>query len=252
MLLTDKVCVITGAASQRGIGRATARLFAEHGARSRSSISTTAAAQGSRRRSRARGISASPATSPTRQPAGTPRSGSSANSARSTSWSTMPASPSRSRLMDIDARRTTTRVLDVNLRGMLYMSQAVIPHMREQQLGLHRLHVVGLGAARRRHLRRPALHRGQGRRARPRQGHGARTRAGRHPGELDHARPDPDRHHRRQADRRDARRRSSRASRSAVSATPTTWPASTCSWPPTCPSYVTGAVIDVNGGMLIH
>ena len=28
MLLADKVCIITGAASQRGIGRATARLFA--------------------------------------------------------------------------------------------------------------------------------------------------------------------------------------------------------------------------------
>src|SRR5689334_11856452 len=33
MLLGDKVCVITGAASQRGIGRATARVFVQHGAR---------------------------------------------------------------------------------------------------------------------------------------------------------------------------------------------------------------------------
>ena len=33
MLLTDRVAVISGAASPRGIGRATARLFAEHGAR---------------------------------------------------------------------------------------------------------------------------------------------------------------------------------------------------------------------------
>ena len=33
MLLTDKTAVISGAASARGIGRATARLFAEHGAR---------------------------------------------------------------------------------------------------------------------------------------------------------------------------------------------------------------------------
>ncbi len=31
MLLSDKVCIITGAASLRGIGRATARLFAQHG-----------------------------------------------------------------------------------------------------------------------------------------------------------------------------------------------------------------------------
>ena len=33
MLLENKVCVVTGAASARGIGKATARLFAAHGAR---------------------------------------------------------------------------------------------------------------------------------------------------------------------------------------------------------------------------
>ena len=33
MLLADRTAVISGAASARGIGRATARLFAEHGAR---------------------------------------------------------------------------------------------------------------------------------------------------------------------------------------------------------------------------
>ena len=33
MLLENRVCVITGAASARGIGKATARMFAGHGAR---------------------------------------------------------------------------------------------------------------------------------------------------------------------------------------------------------------------------
>ena len=33
MLLRDKVCIVTGAASLRGIGYATAELFAEHGAK---------------------------------------------------------------------------------------------------------------------------------------------------------------------------------------------------------------------------
>ena len=58
------------------------------------------------------------------------------------------------------------RVVDVNMTGVLYLSQAFIPHMRERKQGTHRLHVVGVGPARRRHLRRPALFGGQGRRAR--------------------------------------------------------------------------------------
>ncbi|MEQ1650282.1 MAG: SDR family oxidoreductase, partial [Hyphomicrobiaceae bacterium] len=32
-LLENRVAIITGAASKRGLGRATAKLFAEHGAR---------------------------------------------------------------------------------------------------------------------------------------------------------------------------------------------------------------------------
>src|SRR6188472_867604 len=33
MLLADKICIVTGAASRRGIGRATASAFVQHGAR---------------------------------------------------------------------------------------------------------------------------------------------------------------------------------------------------------------------------
>ena len=33
MLLKDRIAIITGAGSKRGLGRATAQLFAEHGAR---------------------------------------------------------------------------------------------------------------------------------------------------------------------------------------------------------------------------
>jgi NAD(P)-dependent dehydrogenase (short-subunit alcohol dehydrogenase family) len=33
MLLSDKICIITGAASARGIGRATAGVFGHHGGR---------------------------------------------------------------------------------------------------------------------------------------------------------------------------------------------------------------------------
>src|SRR6185436_16229972 len=68
---------------------------------------------------------------------------------------------------------------------------------------LDRLHLVGVGAARRRHPRRPALLGGEGRCARPgpRDGARARTRPG--PRQLDHPRTDPDRHPEGQAQRRE-------------------------------------------------
>ena len=137
------------------------------------------------------------------------------------------------KIMDIDAENYDA-VLDVNLRGTLYMSQAVIPQMREQRSGS----IVCMSSV--------SAQRGGGifggphycaakaRRARPGQGHGAGARPGQRPRQLDHARPDPDRHHRRQADRRAQGRRSPRASRSAASASPTTWPTPACSSPPTC------------------
>ena len=68
MLLSDKICIITGAASPRGIGRATARLFAAQGARV--VILDLAKAKPVRPPpTSAKAISASPATSPTSKPA---------------------------------------------------------------------------------------------------------------------------------------------------------------------------------------
>ena len=84
----------------------------------------------------------------------------------STSSSTTPASRSRASC-STSPPTTTTRVLDVSLRGTLYMSQAVLPTMRAAKSRLHRLHLVGLRAARRRHPRRAALLGRQGRRAGP-------------------------------------------------------------------------------------
>ena len=69
MLLADKICIIAtpGAASQRGIGRATARLFALHGGRAiildLDGDAAAAAASGARGAT----IVAMPATSPTRR-----------------------------------------------------------------------------------------------------------------------------------------------------------------------------------------
>ena len=76
------------------------------------------------------------------------------------------------KIMDI-TREDCDAVLDVNLRGV---SISARPSSRTcaSARKADRLHVFGFGAARRRHFRRPALFRGQGRRARSRQGDGPR------------------------------------------------------------------------------
>ncbi len=133
MILKDKTAVISGAASRRGIGLATARLFAAQGARvaildldgaaaaeaaaglgeghlglacdvtrldqCRQAIETVLQAFG--------GIDILINNAGITEPVGT---------------------------MDIDAARWE-RVLDVNLRGVLYLSQATLPHMRERRRG---------------------------------------------------------------------------------------------------------------------
>ncbi len=71
MLLTDKVCLITGAASLRGIGRATAKLFASHGAKV-VILDLDAGQAEEAARSLGEGHLGSPATSPTRPPARPP------------------------------------------------------------------------------------------------------------------------------------------------------------------------------------
>ncbi len=88
MLLKDKVAVISGAAGLRGIGLATARRFAEQGAKVAILDLNLEAAQ-------------------TTQPV---------------------------RTLDIDPE-SWDRILDVNLRGVLYLSQACLPTMRSQGSG---------------------------------------------------------------------------------------------------------------------
>jgi NAD(P)-dependent dehydrogenase (short-subunit alcohol dehydrogenase family) len=134
MLLRDKVAIVTGAASKRGIGRAIANLFADHGARI---VVLDLDESGAR-------LAAS--ALPERGHLGfacdvTDRDRCIAvaavvigelggidilvNNAGVTS-------PKKS--MDIEAG-DFDRVIDVNLRGALNMSQAVIPHMRRKRAG---------------------------------------------------------------------------------------------------------------------
>ncbi|MFC3125438.1 SDR family NAD(P)-dependent oxidoreductase [Pseudoroseomonas globiformis] len=133
MLLAGKAAVISGAASARGIGRATARLFAEHGARvaildlDEQGAMQAAAELGERhlgigcnvtnvahcRKAAAQAIAALGQVDILINNAGI-----------SQPVKTMEIAP-----------EDWARIVDVNMSGVLYLSQAFIPHMRERRRG---------------------------------------------------------------------------------------------------------------------
>ncbi|MBD2749874.1 glucose 1-dehydrogenase [Microvirga sp. BT688] len=133
MLLADKVCIITGAASQRGIGRATARLFSQHGGRvvivdlDDGQAKAAAADLGEGHLGFACDVTdkQSCLDAAERVVGELGRIDVLVNNA----GITQPL-----KIMDIGPDNYDA-VLDVNLRGTLYMSQAVIPQMREQHSG---------------------------------------------------------------------------------------------------------------------
>ena len=133
-LLDGKTAIITGAASPRGLGKATANLFAEHGARVAildldMEAAETAAADltGAGHIGRVCDVTDSVACTTTAQEliATWGRVDILVNNA----GITQPL-----KLMEIAAENYDA-VLDVNLRGTLYMSQALIPHFRDQKSG---------------------------------------------------------------------------------------------------------------------
>ncbi|AWB07659.1 short-chain dehydrogenase (plasmid) [Azospirillum humicireducens] len=133
MLLSNKVCVITGAASRRGIGRATARLFALHGGRAiildldGAQAAEAAAELGEAHRGYACDVTDRDAcfAAATRVVEEFGRIDVLVNNA----GITQPL-----KFMDIGPKNYEA-VTDVSLRGTLYMSQAVVPHMRERKSG---------------------------------------------------------------------------------------------------------------------
>ena len=131
MLLANKVCVITGAASRRGIGRAIAKLFALHGGRSvildldERQASDVAAELGDAHRGFACNVTDRDACfAAIERVAG---EFGQVDVLINNAGITQPL-----KLMDIGPDNYDA-VLDVNLRGTLYMSQAVIPQMRRQR-----------------------------------------------------------------------------------------------------------------------
>lgn len=171
MLLKNKVAVITGAASVRGLGFATAKLYAEQGAKvviidlNAEASRAAAASLGDEHLGLAANVSNElQVNAAIEQVLGKyGRIDILVNNA----GITQPI-----KLMDIK-RENYDAVLDVSLRGTLLMSRAVIPTMRAQKVGQHRLHFIGIGPARRRHLWRPTLQRCKSGCARAGKSHGA-------------------------------------------------------------------------------
>ena len=133
MLLDGRIAVISGAASRRGIGLATARLFAEHGATvaildlDRAAAGEAASSIGERHRGFACDVT----------DRGACRSAVSAiaDAFRRVDILVNNAGITQpSRFMEIEPGAYEA-VLDVSLRGTLYLSQATVPHMRERRAG---------------------------------------------------------------------------------------------------------------------
>jgi NAD(P)-dependent dehydrogenase (short-subunit alcohol dehydrogenase family) len=134
MLLKDKVIAISGAASDRGIGLATARLLASHGATvAILDLDATSAAQAATTLEAGDhiGLACDVADRDACERAAAAiidrygRIDVLINNAGITQ-------PLKTMEIDPDSWR---RVLDVNLGGVLYLSQAVIPHMRARKSG---------------------------------------------------------------------------------------------------------------------
>ena len=133
MLLADKVCVISGAASPRGIGLATARLFARHGARVAILDLDEAAAQSaaSSLGSGHQGFGCD-VTDPDACKSAARRVIESFGRADVLINNAGVSQPVKT--LDV-SRHDLERLLAVNLNGVLYLSQAFIPHMRERKSG---------------------------------------------------------------------------------------------------------------------
>ena len=134
LLLDGKTALITGAASPRGLGLATARLFAEHGARVLIADLDAAAAAAAAQSLPGQGHlglrcdvtdQAACEAAAARAVQAFGRIDIVFNNAGITS---------PQRLMEVTPE-SYSRVMDVNMRGTLYMTQAVVPQMRAQRSG---------------------------------------------------------------------------------------------------------------------
>jgi NAD(P)-dependent dehydrogenase (short-subunit alcohol dehydrogenase family) len=133
MLLNEKIAAISGAAGPRGIGLATARLFAEHGAKvailDLDEAAAAAAARELGKDHRGFVCDVTDRESTRRAADAVLRAFGQVDVLINNAGVTQPL-----KIMQIEPKNYDF-VLDVNLRGTLYLSQAFIPHMRERRRG---------------------------------------------------------------------------------------------------------------------
>jgi len=133
MLLSGRTALISGAAGPRGIGFATARLFAEHGARvaildiDRAATAAAAATLGSGHVGIVCDVTDHEACQ--RAAAETIDRLGQIDALINNAGVTQPV-----KLLEIDGP-SWWRIIAVNLTGVLNLSQAVVPHMRERKSG---------------------------------------------------------------------------------------------------------------------
>ena len=133
MLLDDKICIVTGAASPRGIGKATAKVFALYGARvalldlDADAAAAAAADIGNAHRGYACDVTNREQCFATIE--AILRDFGKIDALVNNAGITQPL-----KLMEIEPENYDA-VLDVSLRGTLNMSQAVVPHFRSRGQG---------------------------------------------------------------------------------------------------------------------
>jgi NAD(P)-dependent dehydrogenase (short-subunit alcohol dehydrogenase family) len=134
MLLKDKICIITGAGSARGLGRATSKLFAEHGAKIMVLDIDLAMARETAALLKGRGHMALKCDVTSRKDCDKAIAKIIARNGKIDVLINNAGITAPNRLMDVtDA--LYDRIMDINMRGTFHMTQAVVPFMRQAKSG---------------------------------------------------------------------------------------------------------------------
>ena len=133
-LLEGKAAIVTGAASPRGLGLAAAKLMAEHGARVLITDLDAAAAEAAARTLPGQGHFGACCNVTDKTACEVAAALAAAHFGRIDILVNIAGITSPQRLLDVTPEMYSL-VMDVNMRGTLYMTQAVVPTMKKQQSG---------------------------------------------------------------------------------------------------------------------